>query len=260
VVVSNNYGMETSSVATLTVYVPVSMMTQPVSRIVPYGATVTFNVVADGWPAPSYQWLLNGTNISGATMNRLTITHVRTNNLGNYTVRADNGYSWAVGGPATLSMSPSITIPFAGVVVNWGKSAELSVGAVGSGALSYQWYKDGEAVDGATNATYSIPTLQLTDAGLYSVVVSSEFGSVTNTPAQLVVNAADISLELYAGITIAGVPGYTYAIQYSMDLTDTNSWMDATNVVLQAPVELWVDTSADVRTNWPRYYRVKAVP
>ena len=46
---------------------------------------------------------------------------------------------------------------------------------------------------------------------------------VKNTPAQLVVDPANIALGLYAGITIDGVPDYTYGIEYTTDLTDTNS-------------------------------------
>ena len=70
--------------------------------------------------------------------------------------------------------------------------------------------------------------------------------------------AAPIALGLYAGVTIEGVPGYTYGIQYTTDLRDTNSWLTATNLTLVDPVELWMDTSANVQsTNSPRrYYRV----
>jgi hypothetical protein len=260
VVITNAYGVQYSEVATLTVYVPVSITAGPISQIVPNGATVTLSVQASGLPDPSYQWLLNGTNIPGATSNTLTISRVHTNNLGDYTVLVSNLYSSAFGGPATLSMLPSITGPFNGLTAIWGESATLSVGAVGSGVLSYQWFMDGVALDGATNSTYFIPTLEFTNAGLYSVFVSSDLGSATNTPAQLVVNAADISLGMYAGITIRGVAGYTYGIQYSTDLTDTNAWQNLTNLTLLQPVEIWVDTTTDVRSSPKRFYRVQAAP
>ena len=76
--------------------------------------------------------------------------------------------------------------------------------------------------------------------------------------AQLVVNPANIALGLYAGVTIEGVPGFIYGIQYTTDLRDTNSWITATNLTLSEPVELWVDRSVDVHspTNARRYYRV----
>lgn len=92
-----------------------------------------------------------------------------------------------------------------------------------------------------TNSTLEFSAVQIGDAGLYFVIVTSPYGSATNAPAQLVVNPANISLGLYAGVTIEGVPGYTYGIQYTTDLRDTNSWITATNLTLSQPVELWVD-------------------
>jgi beta-galactosidase len=134
----------------------------------------------------------------------------------------------------------------------------LSVGAVGSGPLSYQWYKDGQPLAGATNATLVLAQAQVSNAGWYAVVVSSPWGSVTNAPAQLMVNPANIGLGLYPGLTIEGMPGYTYEIQYSTDLRQTNGWMTATNLTLEAPVQLWIDTSVNVRAPGApqRYYRV----
>jgi hypothetical protein len=157
-------------------------------------------------------------------------------------------------------MSPSLESPYAGGIATWGESATLSVGAIGSGSLSYQWFMNGVAIAGATNQTYTIPLLQLTDDGLYSVVISSPFGSVTNAPAQLVVNPANISIALYAGITVSGGVGNTYGLQYSTNLSDTNDWTTITNLTLQEPVEVWVDTSADASKTPKRFYRVVALP
>lgn len=137
---------------------------------------------------------------------------------------------------------------------------------MGSGTLSFQWYKDSVPLGSGTNATYAFTSLQLTNGGLYSVVLSSAFGSVTNPPAQLALNAADISLDTFAvsldtfaGVTIRGAAGYTYGIQYSTNLADTNSWRTITNVTLEQPVDTWVDTSVDIGEAPQRYYRVEAV-
>jgi len=69
----------------------------------------------------------------------------------------------------------------------------------------------------APNQTFTLTTIQFTNAGLYSVVVSSALGSVTNTPAQVVVNTAGVSLGLYPGVTVSGLVGYTYLIQANTD-------------------------------------------
>jgi hypothetical protein len=94
---------------------------------------------------------------------------------------------------------------------------------------------------------------------MYSVVVSSPLGSVTNS-AQLVINPANMSLGMYAGITLTGAAGNSYQIQYSTNLTVPDDWTTLTNLTLQQPVELWVDTSANALTRSHRFYRVLAVP
>ena len=259
VVVTNAFGSVVSAVATVVVYLPVSITTQPVSRTVSAGAAASFAVAATGYPAPSYQWALNGTNLPGATLSTLTITSVRPSDLGAYAAWVTNGYSSQLSAPATLAMLPSIVSPYLGASAIAGRSVNLSVGAIGTEPLSYQWFKDGLAVDSATNRTYSFPSVQLGDAGMYSVVVSSPLGSVTNT-AQLVVNKSNIDLGMYAGITISATVGDVFTIQYSTNLSVTNGWITLTNLTLQQPDELWVDTTVDALTRAHRYYRVLPAP
>ena len=59
----------------------------------------------------------------------------------------------------------------------FGDSAEFSVSA--TGATSYQWYHNGTALAGQTNATLSLSNLQTSDAGDYTVVVTNASGAVT---------------------------------------------------------------------------------
>ncbi len=258
VAVSNLFGLVTSPPVTLVVYQPVNIAVQPQNKLVSYGASTTFSVRASGFPAPVYQWLFNGTNIPGAGSSNLTIFAVHLSDLGSYAVQVSNAYSSVLSDSATLTMLPSIITPFTGATGIWGEGAALNVVALGSGTITYQWYKDGVPISGANAATYPIPILQFTNSGLYTVVISSEYGSVTNTPAQLVVNPAEVSLGMYAGITIHGVVGYTYNIQASTNLTDTNAWLDVTNIILQEPVQIWTDYSSDAMTKPGRYYRVNA--
>jgi hypothetical protein len=260
VIGTNAYGSVTSSVATVTVYVPVNISTQPASQVVSAHSTVLFGVVAEGYPAPAYQWAFNGTNLPGATAETLTLTNVLMAKLGDYSVLVGNGYSSLLSTPATLSMSPSITSPFLGATTTWGKSAIMSVGAMGSGDLGYQWYQDGLLVAGGTNATLNFPSIQFTNGGLYSVVVRSLFGSITNVAAQVIVNPAGLSLGFSPTLTIGGVAGYSYVIQSSTNLADTNAWVTLTNLTLTQPVELWVDTSVDASTPFYTKYYYRVLP
>jgi hypothetical protein len=57
--------------------VPPNIITQPVTEIVAPSNNVTFTVIACGDPTLTYQWALNGTNISGATTSSYTTNNVQ---------------------------------------------------------------------------------------------------------------------------------------------------------------------------------------
>jgi hypothetical protein len=155
-----------------------------------------------------------------------------------------------------------LTSPFGGAIGLWGQSVSLDVGAVGSGLLTYQWYFNGAAIAGATNGAYELNNLQLTNAGLYHVVVSSAYGSATNTAYQLVVNPANISLGTCPIIYIAGTIGYSYTIQSTTNLADTNAWVTLTNITVPYTPFIWADTSTDTSrgANPQKFYRLVAGP
>jgi hypothetical protein len=88
---------------------------------------------------------------------------------------------------ATLSAQAST-----GTVVV-GQSVTLSVAADGTVPFSYQWYKNSATIKGATAATYSINSVQTTDAGSYYAIVSNSAGNTTSDTATLTVNPANLA-------------------------------------------------------------------
>lgn len=56
-------------------------------------------------------------------------------------------------------------------------------------AFSYQWQKNGNSIFGATEATYTIPNLQLSDAGSYQVIVNNSIGQAISNAATLTVTS-----------------------------------------------------------------------
>jgi hypothetical protein len=242
----------TSTLPTITV--------QPKDAYVYAYDTATFTVTATG--ASSYHWLFNGSNLLNATASTLLVPDANPANLGPYSAIVANNYGAVTSSIANLYMYPSIVTPFTGVVTDWGQNTTLSIVAWGSGPLTFQWYDNGIVIPNATNSTLTFPAIQFTNAGSYSVVVSSSLGSVTNTAAQLVVNPAGVSLGLYPGLTITGTVGYTYNIQSNPDLTNPNGWTTVATVTLWQPTQFWVDVNSNAAspTNQHRYYRVLPVP
>ena len=235
-----------------------TITTQPHDALVNAHDNASFNVVAAGTTPLSYQWELNGANMPNATSDNLSITNVKQSNLGSYTVVVTNIFGAVTSSVANLLMYPYIAESFSGAVTYWGQDTTLSVGAWGTGPLSYQWYQDGVALLGATNETLSLGAIQFTNAGLYYVVVNSPLGSVTNAEYEVVVNPASVSLGLFPGVILTGTVGYNYIIQGTTNLGDPNSWTTLTNITLSQPVQIWNDNDTDVtKPDHPRrFYQV----
>ena len=82
---------------------------------------------------------------------------------------------------------PVIVCPAKSRTYSVGSTARLCVTARGTPPLTYQWVKDSPPVviAGATNATLVLTNVQLSDSGLFRVIVTNASGSVTSAPVRL---------------------------------------------------------------------------
>jgi hypothetical protein len=172
-----------------------AITTQPVNVAVTAGQQAAFSVTATGSPTPTYQWRKGGVTINGATNATYTIATTVSGDAGTYSVVATNPVSSVTSNGATLTVNaapvaPSIITQPANLTVTTGQQAFFSVEATGTAPLTYQWRKGGQNINGATSATYTIPTTVSGDAGTYSVVVTNSVNSATSNGATLTVNAA----------------------------------------------------------------------
>lgn len=107
-VVSNSLGSTTSSTAALVVTqtaTPPSITSQPESKTVNAGGSVTFVVAAVGDAPLSYQWRKDNVPIPGATDTSFTIPAVTSADMGTYTVLVTNGAGTATSVSATLTVT-----------------------------------------------------------------------------------------------------------------------------------------------------------
>ena len=78
-----------------------------------------------------------------------------------------NPYGSVTSSPAFLNLegAPVVLIPPQSQTVIAGNDTSLSVMAVGSAELKYQWWQSGAALSGATATTYNIADTQAVHAG-----------------------------------------------------------------------------------------------
>src|SRR5271163_997316 len=223
----------TSTSATLTVTTgnaAPTIVTQPVGASVAPGGTTTFNVVASGTPALSYQWYMiapgqtTAVAVTGATSDTYTVPSSATaisDDQSQYYVVVTNAYGQAVSQPATLAVGSGILITQQPVTqyVDVGLSATFQVAATSNLPLTYQWYEAAPgsstftAIPGATGTTYTSGPTASTDSGsvLYVVVSNGVTASVTS-----------VSVGLFVG-PLLGIP----------NLCDSN-WSPLSNATAEA--------------------------
>lgn len=191
VVVSNPYGTATSPVATLTVLIPPTITTQPLSQTVVQGNNATFTVVASGTPPLSYQWRFNEVKLWGATSANYTVLNAQPDSVGTYRIVISNGVGSVTSAVAVLTLfGPVITQPPVSANGIFGGQVTLTVVATGP-SLTYQWLKNGQPIQGATGPQFTLLNLQPGDAGCYAVVVSNPDGQVVSETAGVTVREAN---------------------------------------------------------------------
>ncbi|MEP7117072.1 MAG: PQQ-dependent sugar dehydrogenase [Acidobacteriota bacterium] len=89
----------------------------------------------------------------------------------------------------TVTTAPAISTQPTSVSVVVGGAATFNVVASGTSPLSYQWRRNGSDIPGATEASYVLSPVQLTDSGAqFSVRVTNSLGNVVSDAAGLTVS------------------------------------------------------------------------
>lgn len=183
VVTGANGQSVTSEAASLTVLMPPTVSTPPVSQSVCAGNPVTLVVAVSGSNI-AYQWRKNDGDIPGAIGSSLHINSVAPGDAGNYSVRVSNACSSATSSGAVLTVLsvPMITMQPSSTGICAGQMHSFCVAA--SDATGYQWQRNNVDIGGATGTCVSASI-----AGDYRCVVSNTCGSVPSAAATLSVGA-----------------------------------------------------------------------
>lgn len=86
--------------------------------------------------------------------------------------------------PASFSTALAATTP-----VTTGTTMTLTVTVTGGlEPYSYQWYKNNNAIAGATTATYTKASATTADSGTYKVVVHDVYGNIISSSTKVTVS------------------------------------------------------------------------
>lgn len=239
--VTNGSVTPATAVAQVTVVPAPTITQQPQDVTVCEGQIAAMSVQVSGGLNVQYQWYANGVAVPGATASSISQTvTAQMNGLQVYCmITSDCGSIQSNTATVTVQTAPSITQQPQGGTAAIGGSFQLSVQAQGNN-LQYQWYKDNQAISGATGNTYTISNVSANDAGQYKVVVTNNCGSVESDV--VTVTAASVEDEAFAA-------GYRLRID-PQPASDHITLVMTTPTVATASVELLDMAGRTIGTLW----------
>ena len=182
----------------------------------------------------SYQWRLNGVNISdaSATTNTIKLLSVTKTNNGNYSVLATNSCGSTILDLFKLGVTnlPVIeTQPLPGEVcenLDW--SNKVVVSNLDQIGFTYQWFKDGVILPGANNPELYISKVNSSNQGLYSLRLSSACGNVMSNKELFQVRAKpEIGISLLGTAPTQCLESNAFVFKPNVLISD-NSTVDLT--------------------------------
>lgn len=267
VIAANSYGTATSTVATLTVLMPPSVVISPVSQAVASGGSASLAVTASGDAPLAFQWYGNSAIIADATNATELFSNLQPSQSGSYYVVITNNWGSATSAPCLLTILNPVVLTSRplDLTVTHGSNVTLQVTATGGGSLSYQWMKDGIALtnggrfSGVQTPALNINPARLEDQGNYTVSVRNDVSSLTSSKTLLTVSADAPKLAILSptnrpktsipSLTVTGNASDNLGIKAVRVNVSGSAWVTA------ATTNNWTNWTADVPlsvngTNW----------
>ncbi len=187
VFVSNSGDSKTSDGALVSVNDPVTIAGEPGDSFVNEGGSITLSVLATGTGRIDYQWFKNGQLLLNETFSSLQITNAKENDGGTYQCLVTNIVGTKPTTPASLTvrLAPRIIANPVPIGTQKFRLVSFEVAVAGEGPFTYQWFRNGIEVLGATGPKLVIERPNETNMGNYTVKVSNGWATVESEPAEL---------------------------------------------------------------------------
>ncbi|HAM73128.1 MAG TPA: hypothetical protein DCM86_15940 [Verrucomicrobiales bacterium] len=169
---------------------PPVIQSQPMAASVVAGSPVGFSLSVAGTGEYHYQWLLNGAPIPGAIQRDLQIPRALPADAGQYrvVVLGAGGVTLSDAAPLDVALPPFFVTQPQSRFVLANTNITLSGPVVGTGGVTYQWWKDGVALTGQNGPSLALVKVQPSDSGVYVLVATDSIGTIRSDSARVVVS------------------------------------------------------------------------
>ena len=194
------------------------------------GSSLTFTATpVNGGAAPIYAWSKNATPISGATNSTYTTTTAA--NGDSYTVTLTSNALCPTGNPATsnaiaVTVNPTVT-PSVSITASpsnticTGGTVTFTAAPTNAGTTpTYVWNKNGAAISGATNVTYSTTTAANGDS--YTVTMTSNAACASPLTATSSAIVMTVTSTVVPTVSVVASPSSTICAGTSVTFTATS--------------------------------------
>jgi len=184
VTITNEAGSITSNPATLSLIVPLQVVTQSSDLTIVPNDSFTLSVTLNSEQIQESYWAKDGKPIGGSDGLQLEVLDASISDAGSYIFHATDGTDWVQSNPilVTVNQPPVFkSLPENRTVVE-GQRIMLQWIAQGTGPLNYDLISDGEVIESNNSGNFWITPSSDGVMTEYTVRVSNAFGTLTSDP------------------------------------------------------------------------------
>ena len=206
VTVSNLVGVVTSGNLSLerdTPYEPLQITVQPQSVNTLRAGSVVLSLGAQGTGPIRFQWRKDGSPLAGATNEFYRAATAQLTDSAGYSVVVNNDWETLTSDTAQVNVLDPPTWPesYTNRTLSAGQALTLTADNTGSGPFDYQWYHNGQPIEGVNSNQLVLASLTWQDEGEYAVKITNPVGTITRTfynlhvvsPPYLLTDVADVA-------------------------------------------------------------------